>query len=150
MVRRWGVYIFNRFDYPFSNAFTESKNRDIKSLQRQGRRTSFPVLRARFVYANIGLKPLRPKVVIKSQQIRKAMEEASKVRRPPNTWDPNSYVARINNARKGTNEFSRLMRPPKGWEDRFGYYSYYSEEESPCKWDFHWAVERRPKKEAKH
>jgi transposase len=146
MVRRWGPYIFNYFEHPFTNAFTESKNRDIKSLQRQGRRISFTVLRARFVYAHIALKPPRPKVVIKPQQIREAMEKASKVRRPPNTWDPNSYVARINNARKGTNAFSRLMRPPKEWEDRFGHYSYYSEEESPCKWDFHWAVDKRPKK----
>ena len=146
MVGRWKQYIFNYFDHKITNAFTESKNRDIKSLQRQGRRTSFPVLRARLVHANVGRKLPRPKSDIKSRHIRKAMKEADLARPTSNRWDPNSYVARINNARKGTNEFSKLMRPTQGWEERFGHYSYYSEEESPYKWDFIWPVARRPKK----
>jgi transposase len=146
MVRRWRQYIFNYFDHKVTNAFTESKNRDVKSLQRQGRRTSFAVLRARLVHADVGRKPPRPKSGIKTRHIRKAMKEADVVRQTPGRWDPNSYVARINNARKGANEFSRLMRPPQGLEERFGHYSYYSEEESPYKWDFIWPVARRPKK----
>lgn len=145
MVNRWRQYIFNYFDHKVSNAYTESKNRDIKSLQRQGRRTSFVVLRARLLYAWVARKPPRPKSEIKARQIRKALTEADATRRPPETWDPNSYVARINNARKETNEFSRLMRPPQGWEDRFGHFSYYSKENSTQKWDFPWPVEGRPK-----
>jgi hypothetical protein len=74
------------------------------------------------------------------------MKEANVARPTSNSWDPNSYVARINNARKGTNEFSRLMRPAQGWEERFGHYSYYSEGESPYRWDFIWPVEGKPKK----
>jgi hypothetical protein len=52
--------------------------------------------------------------------------------------DPTSYVARMNQARKATNKFSKLMRPPQGWIDRFGFYSCYSKQKSPYKWDFIW------------
>ncbi|MDQ3816587.1 MAG: ISL3 family transposase [Acidobacteriota bacterium] len=145
-VGRWRKYIFNYFDYMVSNALTESKNRDIKSLQRQGRRTSFPVLRAKLVYAGVARKPARPKSEIKAKHIRSAMKEASAKRQFPDTWDPNSYVARINNARKNTNEFSRLLRPVQGWEERFKYFSYYSKEKSPYKWDFIWPVSAKPKR----
>lgn len=146
MVKRWGSYIFNYFDFKVSNAFTESKNRDIKSLQRQGRRTSFPVLRARLIHGDVTQMPDRPKAEIKAGDIRKAMKEASTAKRIPDTWDPNSYVARINDARKATNEFSRLMRPAKGWEERFAHFSYYSKEKSTHKWDFIWPAVKDPKK----
>lgn len=146
MVKRWRQYIFNYFDHKVSNAYTESKNRDIKSIQRQGRRTSFAVLRARLLHAWVARKSPRPKSEIKARQIRKAMKEADAARRPPETWDPNSYVARISNARKETNEFSRLMRPSQGWMDRFGHFSVYSKEQSNNKWDFIWPVAREPKK----
>jgi hypothetical protein len=49
-----------------------------------------------------------------------------------------SYVARMNQSRKATNKFSKLMRPPQGWIDRFGFYSCYSKQKSPYKWDFIW------------
>lgn len=52
--------------------------------------------------------------------------------------DPKSYIARMNQARKAKNKFSKLMRPPQGWIDRFGFYSCYSKEKSPYKWDFIW------------
>jgi hypothetical protein len=137
-VKRWRPYIFNYFDHKFTNAFTESKNRDIKTLQRQGRRTSFEVLRARLLFMDVGQKPPRPKAKIKAQNIRTAMKKANKAQRPSNTRNPNSYVARIEKARKASNEFSRLLRPSQAWEDRFGHYSCYSEEESPYNWDFIW------------
>jgi transposase len=146
MVKRWEPYIFNYFDFKVSNAYTESKNRDVKSLQRHGRRTSFPVLRARLIHGWVVWMPERPKAEIKAGHIRKAMKEASAAGRIPETWDPNSYVARINDARKAANEFSRLMRPGKGWEERFGHFSHYSKEKSTHKWDFIWPVEGKPKK----
>lgn len=133
MVERWGEYIFNYFDCRVSNAFTESKNRDIKSLQRQGRRTTFPVLRAKLLYAKVARKPPRSKSEVSTKQIRRAKKEAGAKRQAPETWDPNSYVARINNARKLTSEFATLMRPPRGWEERFKHFSYYSKEKSPYK-----------------
>jgi hypothetical protein len=146
MLERWRPYIFNYFDFKISNAFTESKNRDIKSLQRHGRRTSFPVLRARLIHGGVTRMPVQPKAEIKAGHIRKAMKEASTAQRTPETWDPNSYVARINDARKAANEFSRLMRPAKSWEERFGHFSYYSKEKSTHKWDFIWPVGRGTKK----
>jgi hypothetical protein len=146
MVKRWGEYIFNYFDCRVSNAYTESKNRDIKSLQRQGRRTSFPVLRAKLIYAEVTRKPPRPKSEVSTRQIRSAKKEAGAKREAPETWDPSSYVARINNARKLTSEFSTLMRPPRGWEERFKHFSYYSKEKSPFKWDFPWPLSEEPKK----
>lgn len=146
MIKRWHKYVFNYFEFKVSNAFTESKNRDIKSLQRHGRRTSFPVLRARLIHGGVTQMPDRPKAEMKAGDIRKAMKEASAAKRTPDTWDPSSYVARINDARKATNEFSRLMRPAKGWEERFGHFSYYSKEKSTHKWDFNWPVGRRSKK----
>lgn len=145
-VGRWKKYIFNYFDYKVSNAFTESKNRDIKTLQRQGRRTSFPVLRAKLVHAGVARKPPRTKSGMKAAHIRSVMKEAGTKRRAPETWDPNSYVARINNSRKLTNVFSRLMRPPEGWEKRFGHFSYYSKAKSPYKWDFPWPVSGKTEK----
>lgn len=145
-IGRWKKYIFNYFDHRVSNAFTESKNRDIKSLQRQGRRTSFPVIRAKLVHTDVARKPPQLKAEVKAQQIRKAMKEAGAKRQTRETWDPDSYVARINNARKSTNEFSRLMRPAQGWEERFGHFSFYSKEKSPYKWDFIWPVPRKGKK----
>ena len=140
-VGRWEKYIFNYFDHRVSNAFTEGKNRGIKTLQREGPRTSHPVLRARLLYAHVTRNPKKRKSKVKTRDIRKAMKEASAERQAPATWDPNSYVARINNARKESNAFSRLMRPGKGWVERFEHYSYYSKTNSPYKWDFIWPVE---------
>jgi transposase len=74
MVKRWGRHIFNFFDYRFTNAFTESKNRDIKSLQRHGRRTSFVVLRARVLYLSTTRKEPKPKEEITIKCIREAMK----------------------------------------------------------------------------
>lgn len=148
-VKRWKPCIFNYFDHRVSNALTESTNRKIKTLQRLGPRTSFCVLRARLIFGDIMLIPPPPKSTVKAKDIRKAMTEADKAEHTPETWDPNSYVARINNARKAKNEFSRLLRPVKGWEDRFGHFSYYSKQKSAWKWDFIWPATRRASKKTK-
>jgi transposase len=76
MCKRWGEYIFNFFDFRVTNAFTESKNREIKSLQRHGRRTSFIVLRARLLYSELMRKPPRIHVEINASHIREAMKKA--------------------------------------------------------------------------
>jgi transposase len=75
-VERWGKYIFNFFDHRVTNAFTESKNRDVKSLQRQGRRTSFIVLRARLIYMTATRKPQAPKGEVDTRQIREVLRRA--------------------------------------------------------------------------
>jgi transposase len=133
-VKRWRPYVFNYFDHKVTNAYTESRNRDVKTLQREGRRLSFSVLRARLIYGD----RLRNAQPTKSKHypahIRKAMKEARERRRSVNLRDPDSYIAKLERARKSRNEFSRLLRPPQGWEERFSHYSCYSEEKSPAKW----------------
>jgi transposase len=138
-VRRWRPYIFNYFDSRVTNAYTESRNRDIKTLQRLGRRTSFQVLRARLLYGDTLRKPHSSGDDVTPQQVRSVLKESKHRRRLLSvSRDPHSYLARIDAARKSRNEFSKLMCPPTSWVDRFGHYSRYSDEESPVKWDFIW------------
>jgi hypothetical protein len=137
-VRRWRKYVFNYFDFRVSNAYTESKNRDIKSLQRQGRRTSFPVLRARLLYAGFFMRSRSPFRKSRPSETKEILKKSRKGRKHARERDPDSYVARIEAARKGNNEFSRLLRPPQGWDDRFSQYSSCSDAPSPNKWDFTW------------
>lgn len=46
----WGEYIFNFFDYRYTNAFTESTNRRVKDIQREARRGRFETVRAKAIY----------------------------------------------------------------------------------------------------
>lgn len=46
----WWDEIFNYYEYPISNAYTESVNRLAKDMNRMGRGYSFEVIRARLVY----------------------------------------------------------------------------------------------------
>jgi transposase len=76
MIKRWEKYIFNYFEYRVTNAFTESKNRDIKSFQRHGRRTSFVVLRARLIFMLMTRRAPCQQEQINSRHIRGAMKKA--------------------------------------------------------------------------
>jgi hypothetical protein len=51
--RNWGEYIFHYFDYRFTNAFTESKNRLVKDIQRESRGCDFETLRGKVVYGTL-------------------------------------------------------------------------------------------------
>lgn len=48
--KRWRKYIFNYFDYRFTNAYTEAVNGIVKTIQQAGRGYSFEVVRAKMVY----------------------------------------------------------------------------------------------------
>ncbi|MBQ0142620.1 MAG: transposase [Prevotellaceae bacterium] len=50
-VRNWYNEIFNYFDYPYTNAITESVNNLIKSIEKAGRGYTFNVIRAKVLYA---------------------------------------------------------------------------------------------------
>ena len=76
MIKRWEKYIFNYFEYRVTNAFTESKNRDIKSFQRHGRRTSFVVLRARLIFMLLTRRAPGQQEQINARHIRGAMKKA--------------------------------------------------------------------------
>lgn len=49
-IRNWRPYILNYFDYEITNAYTESKNRLVKDLNRDGRGYSFEVLRTKLLF----------------------------------------------------------------------------------------------------
>lgn len=48
-VDNWRDEIFNYFDHPFTNAYTEARNRLVKDLSRAGRGYSFPKIRAKAI-----------------------------------------------------------------------------------------------------
>jgi len=52
--KNWWAYIFNYFEYRFTNAYTEAANGMMKEIQKAGRGYSFDVIRAKLVY---GLAP---------------------------------------------------------------------------------------------
>lgn len=58
-VDNWKPEIFNYFDYPVTNAFTEAANGVAKVLARMGRGYSFEVIRAKVLFG--GIKHKRPK-----------------------------------------------------------------------------------------
>ena len=49
-LRNWRIEIFNYFEYPVTNAYTESVNNLARSINRMGRGYSFEVIRARLLY----------------------------------------------------------------------------------------------------
>jgi transposase len=55
----WGEYIFNYFDYPHTNAFTEASNRRIKDIQREGRGGSFVMVRAKAIFGTLVRQELK-------------------------------------------------------------------------------------------
>jgi transposase len=52
-IENWYQEIFNYFDCKVTNAFTESVNGKIKSLQRNGRRLSFQIIRGKIIFRDI-------------------------------------------------------------------------------------------------
>ena len=66
-MRNWRSEILAVFDYPYTNAFTESLNNLTKHIVKAGRGYSFDVLRARILanYGDPAKKPLRIEFLIK-------------------------------------------------------------------------------------
>ena len=59
-MNNWHTEIFNYFDHPITNAYTESLNGVIKVMHRMGRGYSFDALRARMLLSNrVRRKPVR-------------------------------------------------------------------------------------------
>ena len=54
----WGDYVFNYFDYPYTNAFTESSNRRVKDIQREGRGGDFKTVRAKMIFGTLQRRAL--------------------------------------------------------------------------------------------
>jgi transposase len=68
----WGEYVFNYFDFPFTNAFTESMNRKVKDVKRDTRGCSFNTVQGRAVFGHF----------IRKQMIEAREQEAAIIRKP--------------------------------------------------------------------
>jgi transposase len=55
-VKNWGEYIFNYFDFKYTNAFTESMNRKVKDILRNSRGCKFETMKARIIYGTYLMK----------------------------------------------------------------------------------------------
>ncbi|TXH55004.1 MAG: ISL3 family transposase, partial [Burkholderiaceae bacterium] len=64
----WWQEIFNFYDYPVTNAYTESVNRLAKDVNRMGRGYSFDVIRARLLFDQEARKPTSGVVRTKSRK----------------------------------------------------------------------------------
>ena len=58
-LRNWWEPVFNYYEHPISNGYTESINRLAKDMNRMGRGYSFDVIRARLVYDEKARRPNR-------------------------------------------------------------------------------------------
>ncbi len=67
----WWTEIFNHYDYPTSNAYTESINNIAKGMNRMGRGYSFDVIRARLLFDDDARKDTRKTI---RKKVRKAVE----------------------------------------------------------------------------
>lgn len=59
MICNWHKYIFNYFDYHYTNATTEALNRLAKEISSKGRGYSYDVLKAKCVYGTKAAKPAK-------------------------------------------------------------------------------------------
>lgn len=60
-VGNWSPYIFNYFDHPVTNAYTESLNNLIRVMNRLGRGYSFEALRAKILFSEGAHKVTQPR-----------------------------------------------------------------------------------------
>lgn len=77
-LKNWMPEILNGFDYPVTNAYTESINRLAKDIQRMGRGYSFDVIRAKMLYDKLANEPTTKTI---RRKVRRPVEE--------NDFEPN-------------------------------------------------------------
>jgi transposase len=119
-VGNWREEILNYFDYRVTNAFTESLNNIIKSMERNGRGYTFDVLRAKLLYGSpfVTRRPPRPNTSAKEKPTDRRKKEKKRARRD-DAPSPNSNVRQLKRVRLSEDEFTESMRPPEGYIKRF-------------------------------
>lgn len=70
-LQSWWTEIFNHYDFPTSNAYTESINNIAKGMNRMGRGYSFDVIRARLLFDDDARKDTRSTI---RKKVRKVVE----------------------------------------------------------------------------
>lgn len=121
-IGNWHREIFNYFEYKITNAFTESANNIVKSIQRQGRTYSYEMVRAKMLYGGAFITRRTPPIIkLRSQysQSQNATRRRKRKKRPPSLQSPNSNVGRLMRARASRDIFTELLRTPPGWDARF-------------------------------
>jgi transposase len=123
-LKNWRQEILNYFDHRVTNAFTESVNNIIKSMQRVGRGYTFEVTRAKMVYGNPFLthRPNDNAKVRSSQAQTKSSAKRKKAKRAEAPPNPSANVQQLNQIRKSEDEFNELLRPPDGFVERFRHF----------------------------
>lgn len=61
-LQNWWTHIFNYFEYPVTNAYTESANNLARSINRMARGYSFDVIRAKLIYDETARKDTRTSI----------------------------------------------------------------------------------------
>jgi len=68
-LQSWWTEIFNHYDFPTSNAYTESINNIAKGMNRMGRGYSFDVIRARLLFDDDARKDTRTTIRKKTRKV---------------------------------------------------------------------------------
>jgi transposase len=121
----WREEIFNYFDYRITNAYTQSINFKIESLQRAGRGYTFETLRAKLLYADV-VKPRRHPPVRVKKRIAGGGSGAPLKRRSRRAPAPRGIVSnteRLRRVRESQNVLNGSIQLPEGWMERFEFHS---------------------------
>lgn len=76
-MRNWWLEIFNYYDYPITNGYTESANNLVKEMNRMGRGYSFDVIRARILFDAIARQPTTKSIRGKGGKLNKPKDDVS-------------------------------------------------------------------------
>lgn len=115
--RNWHHEIFNHFDYPVTNAFTEAANNLVKSLQRQSRGASFEFIRAKILYQGI-LK--RSENGGNANGLINGRYQTTFA--GPANIPKTQRVRRLRKSREANDVFFELMKPLQSFSDRLGHF----------------------------
>lgn len=112
-MNNWGEYVFNRFDYNFTNAYTESKNRKVKDILRDSRGCVLKTLHAKIVFGTrlnkeikadreVEMEALRPR----SKRRRRNGENSQRAVKSRKAWSGPSDLYEIPNSIQRAFEFT--------------------------------------------
>jgi len=111
----WHREIFNYFDYRVTNAFTESANNLVKSLQRLSRGASFEIIRAKILYKSF-LEKSDTSVNLRTGVL------PCRSRSFPYT-PKTQRTGRLKRVRQANDELFALTEPPASWKERFAHFA---------------------------
>jgi|GEM_PF-3529882 len=111
-VEHWRQEIFNYFDQPVTNAYTELINRKLTEAQQTSTTCSFETIRAKVLYERF-VKQANPCITGKGKVMlkRRSSKERPRARRAPAPRPPSINDEKLRQAREAKDEFNDLLRP---------------------------------------